>query len=189
MRRGFVFMLDAFISLLIVVAFVSMLNQYSRDYSYLQDEALYSYGRSIMNVLLQKPVDYNAGDGTVRKVPMVHMLNENPALCEDIMSLVPSQYGIKIQYFDGEKWKSFESCAREKDGALRSISVVSTIPVILENEHYTTPYKYGDYCDPGEGLNAGANVCMLPSDLYSPDEFAVEGAGYENAFVRVVVSV
>lgn len=189
MRRGFVFMLDAFISLLIVVAFVSMLNQYSRDYSYLQDEALYSYGRSIMNILLHKSVDYEVSNGVIRQLPLIHALSANPSLCGEVMSLVPEQYGVSIQYYDGQKWKDFDSCVHEKQNAMRSISVISTVPVIIENEQYTTPYKYGDYCDPGEGEYVGANVCELPSDLYTPDDFATGSSGYGSTYVRVVVSV
>ena len=123
MRRGFVFMLDAFISLLIVVAFVGMLNQYSRDYSYIQDEALYSYGSSIMNILLNKQVDVEVSNGVSRKVPLIHALSGSNE-CSSIKNLIPAQYGINIEYYDGSNWKSL--CSKTKEGATKSIAVVST---------------------------------------------------------------
>ncbi|MGB9634840.1 MAG: hypothetical protein ACPL0A_00010 [Candidatus Micrarchaeia archaeon] len=189
MRRGFVFMLDAFMSLLIVIAFVSTLNQLSRDYSYIQDEALYSYGRSMMNILLYKNVTIEVTNGVERDVPFIHAFNKTE--WEKIDKLIPQQYGYAIQYYDGTNWKDLYK--REKKTSKRSVSVVSVIPLIIENEHYTTPYKYGNYCDPGKkAVSQNANVCVIPQELYTPDTFATgnaEGSAYENMYVRVVVSI
>lgn len=189
MKRGFVFMLDAFISLLIVIMFVSTLNQLSRDYSYIQDETLYSYGRSMMNILLYKNVTIEVANGVSRDVPFIHAFDESE--WKKVDKLISNQYGYTIEYYDGTEWE--ELYAREKKSAMRSVAVVSVVPLIVDNEHYTTPYKYGNYCNPGEGSPySDANVCVISEDLYTPDTFATGNAKegrYENTYVRVVVSV
>ena len=70
MKRGFIFMLDAFIALLVVLAFVSTLSSYTRDYSYVQDEALYSQGRNIMDILLYTTIETEQRG----EIPLIHAL-------------------------------------------------------------------------------------------------------------------
>ncbi len=187
MERGFIFMLDAFISLIVVIAFVSTLNQFSRDYSYIQDETLYSYGRAIMNILLYHTVTVND-----QEVSMVHALSDADVKAtwnEKIDNLIPPQLGYSIDYYDGSSWRSFGlPYTREKDGAKRKVSVVSTIPVIIKNEDIEQPYKYDNYCH-GPKTQPDSDVCMIPKDLYVPDEFATADAGYKTTFVRVVIEV
>jgi len=183
MNRGFIFMLDAFISLLIVIAFIGTLNQYSRDYLYIQDETLYSYGRSMMDILLNHNIKAEIG-GTEREIPLIHALGSSKGQGEwsRITSNIPSQYGYRLEYYNNSKgeWVKFEDIRQKpKKSPMKSVSIVSTVPVIVRNENYTTPFKYLPYCDPGD------NICMNPRDLYTPDEFA----SYENTFVRLVIEV
>ncbi|MCX8200356.1 MAG: hypothetical protein N3G76_02710 [Candidatus Micrarchaeota archaeon] len=189
MMRGFVFMLDAFIALMIVIAFVSSLNQFSRDYSYIQDEALYSYGRGMMDILLNKHVKVEISKTEPKEyqlVPLVHALSTDAGKKEmdGLDKLVPQQYSYRIEYYSSkdEKWMPlYERQRQQGSTAKKSVSVVSTIPVIIKNENYTAPYTYGDFC----GMPGGPNRCITPEELYSPDEFG----SLEKAFVRVVVEV
>ncbi|MCX8206135.1 MAG: hypothetical protein N3H30_02805 [Candidatus Micrarchaeota archaeon] len=197
MNRGFIFILDAFIALVVVIAFVGTLSQFSRDYSYLQDETLYSYGRSIMDILLYHEITLDDGFYGGHKIPLIHALRESEAeemWSSQINPLIPPQIGYSIEYYTGSKWKPFgDTYVRKKEGARKSVAVVSTVPVIVKGERIQYPYTYGNYCPPSGGTaTAGANVCALPTELYTPDEFATGNYGkapYGATFVRVVVEV
>ncbi|MEM0437774.1 MAG: hypothetical protein QXU54_00565 [Candidatus Micrarchaeia archaeon] len=197
MNRGFIFVLDAFIALVVIIAFVGTLSQFSRDYSYLQDETLYSYGRSIMNVLLYHEITVNDAVYGERTIPLIHALRESEA--EDMWEgqidpLIPPQIGYSIDYYTGSKWKPFsDKYVRKKEGARKAVAVVSAVPVIVKGERIQYPYTYGRYCPPGGGTSAiSTNVCMLPAELYTPDEFATgdyKDAPYGATFVRVMVEI
>lgn len=197
MNRGFIFVLDAFIALIVIIAFVGTLSQFSRDYSYLQDETLYSYGRSVMDILLYHEITVNDSFYGERRLPLIHALRESEAedmWAEQIDPLIPPQIGYSIDYYTGSKWKPFsDKYVRKKDGAHKSIAVVSTVPVIVRGERIQYPYMYGKYCPAGGGTSAvSTNICMLPIELYTPDEFATgdyKDAPYGATFVRVVMEI
>lgn len=189
MKRGFIFMLDAFISLIIVIAFVSSLSQFSRDYSYMQDESLYSYGRSMMDILLSREVNITVSatePKAYHTVPLIHALGNSKGQeeMEMIDKLVPQQYDYIVEYYNStdSSWKVLYDPHRGKREVQKAVSVVSVIPVIFQNERYTSPYTYGDFC--GDPENP-ANRCVSPEDLYRPDEFG----SYDKAFVRVVIKI
>ncbi len=193
MKRGFVFMLDAFIALMIVIAFVSSLGQFSRDYSYIQDETLYSYGRGMMNILLYKTVEVDVSTTIPtekRQVPLVHALStsDGQKVMDEVDKLIPPQYDYSIDYYfvddkypAGTGWKMLYERNTKGKIIQKAVAVVSTVPTIYSNENYSTPYTYGTFC----GSPDGANRCLSPTDLYSPDEFG----SYDKAFVRVVVKI
>ncbi len=193
MKRGFIFMLDAFIALLVVLAFVSTLSNFNRDYSYVQDEALYSQGRNIMDVLLFTKIDVeNRGE-----IPLIHALklNEGKMYWKDnVKPLIPENVNYTIEYYDGSKWVSFGSIyntfENEDDYYVKSISVISSIPIITRTEEYKAPYTYPDsknnLCAIGvlfdsseegsedstsESSNPYEHVCGLWDNIYTPDEF------------------
>jgi|GEM_PF-3551632 len=189
MKRGFVFMLDAFIALLLTIAFVSSLNQFSRDYSYIQDETLYSYGRGLMNILLTHEVNVTVSETepkAYQMIPLVHALTtkEGKDEMDKIDKLIPPQYDYVIEYYNStsSNWLTLYYPPREKMDVHKSIAVISTVPVIYSNENYTAPYTYGEYCG---DLNNPINRCLNPEDLYHPDEFG----SYDNAYVRVVIKI
>lgn len=198
MNRGFIFMLDAFIALIVIIAFVGTLNQFSRDYSYVQDETLYSYGRSVMNILLTHEIEVNDNYGEPNNITLIHALDTSEAeeLWEDqIDPLIPRQIGYAVEYYDGDSWESFgDEYERLKQSPLKTVAVVSTVPVIISNEKITSPYVYDPYCKAEVAPGAqGANWCTI-SGNYQPDEFATgdnsdADVPYGTAFMRVVVQV
>lgn len=194
MKRGFIFMLDAFIALLVVLAFVSTLSSYTRDYSYVQDEALYSQGRNIMDILLYTTIDVE-GRG---QVPLIHALKLNEGKKywkENVKPLIPENINYTIEYYDvtDSKWISFGSTYNtlnsNSDDYTKSISVISSIPIITRSEEYKAPYSYPDsgksnLCaesvfssesEDGSGSSGSSNsyehVCGLWETVYYPDEF------------------
>ncbi|MEM4331889.1 MAG: hypothetical protein QW500_01265 [Candidatus Micrarchaeia archaeon] len=189
MRRGFVFMLDAFIALIVVIAFVSSLNQFSRDYSYIQDETLYSYGRGMMDILLSKQVKVEISKTEPKEyqyIQLIHALSTEAGKKEmdEIDKLVPKQYSYKVEYYSSKenRWVPlYTPASRDKKDIKKAVAIVSTIPVIVKNENYTAPYTYGDFC----GEPGGINRCLTPEELYSPDEFG----SFDRAFVRVVIGI
>jgi hypothetical protein len=188
-------MLDAFIALLIVLAFVSTLSSFNRDYSYVQDEALYSQGRNIMDVLLYTTIKIeNRGE-----VPLIHALKLSEGKNywnENVKGLIPENLNYSIEYYDvdQEKWISFGSTydtleALEADDEYykKSIAVISSIPIVTRNEEIKAPYTYPDtrknmcaesieVSDSGDsGSSVSSNtyehVCALQDKTYVPDVF------------------
>ena len=192
MKRGFIFMLDAFIALLVVLAFVSTLSSFNRDYAYVQDEILYSHGRNIMDVLLYTTVEIE-GRG---EVPLIHALKLDEGRIywnANIKPLIPENVNYSIEYYDGvnEKWISFGSTydtLQSDYSYYKSVAVISSIPIITRNEQYKAPYTYSGNGDnmcaeslwdtsseEGEGSAGGKepykNVCSLGDRIYTPDIF------------------
>lgn len=197
MKRGFIFMLDAFIALLVVLAFVSTLSSYTRDYSYVQDEALYSQGRNIMDILLYTTIETEERG----EIPLIHALRLSEGKSfwnEKVKPLIPENINYTIEYYDvsSSGWISFGSAydtlKADEEYYIKSISVISSIPIITRNEQYKAPYTYPDsgenLCavsvlyeeedeDEGEeGEETGRtevyeHVCGLWDTVYFPDEF------------------
>ena len=192
MKRGFIFMLDAFIALLVVLAFVSTLSNFNRDYSYVQDEILYSHGRNIMDVLLYTNIEVE-GRG---QVPLIHALKLEEGKSywnTNVKPLIPENVNYSIEYYDGvnEKWISFGSSYNtlETDYPYyKSVAVISSIPIITHNEEYKAPYNYPNEEDnmcaeslwdtsteEGEGSEGSEepykSVCGLWDSTYTPDIF------------------
>lgn len=192
MKRGFIFMLDAFIALLVVLAFVSTLSNFNRDFSYVQDEILYSHGRNVMDVLLYTSIEIE-GRG---EVPLIHALKLDEGRSywnTNVKPLIPENVNYSIEYYDGvnEKWVSFGPSYNtlETDYPYyKSVAVISSIPIITRNEEYKAPYTYmgnGDnMCaeslwdtsiEEGEGSEGSEeeyrNVCGLWDSTYTPDIF------------------
>ncbi len=192
MKRGFIFMLDAFIALLVVLAFVSTLSSYTRDYSYVQDEALYSQGRNIMDILIYKTIETEQRG----EIPLIHALRLSEGKKywnENVKPLIPENINYTIEYYDGSKWVSFGSTYKTIGNDVeyvKSISVISSIPIITRNEEYEAPYTYpdssnnlcavgvefddssDDSSDPGSGTYTPyEHVCGLWDNVYTPDEF------------------
>lgn len=134
MKRGFIFMLDAFIALLVVLAFVSTLSNFNRDFSYVQDEILYSHGRNVMDVLLYTSIEIE-GRG---EVPLIHALKLDEGRNywnTNVKPLIPENVNYSIEYYDGvnEKWVSFGPSYNtlESDYSYyKSVAVISSIPFL-----------------------------------------------------------
>lgn len=185
-------MLDAFIALLIVLAFVSTLSSFTRDYSYVQDEALYSQGRNIMDVLLYTTIEVeNRGE-----VPLIHALKLSEGRNywnDNVKGLIPENLNYSIEYYDVDKseWISFGSTYNtleaDDDYYQKSIAIISSIPIVTRNEEIKAPYTYPDtrnnMCaesievyDSSDDSSSGSSntyehVCALQDKTYVPDVF------------------
>lgn len=208
MKRGFIFMLDAFIALLVVLAFVSTLSSYTRDYSYVQDEALYSQGRNIMDILLYTTIETEQRG----EIPLIHALRLSEGRSywnNNVKPLIPENVNYTIEYYDGSKgeWISFgsiyDTLEADDEYYIKSISVISSIPIITRNENYKAPYTYPDSknnkCTEGtffslseitneneEGSTSTTyeHVCGLWDTVYFPDEFNGNSSiDYENLII------
>jgi hypothetical protein len=193
-------MLDAFIALLIVLAFVSTLSSYTRDYSYVQDEALYSQGRNIMDVLLYTTI--NTKDRG--EIPLIHALklSEGKTYWNDnIKDLIPENLNYTIEYYDGSngEWVSFHSTYNtliDDYDYKKSIAVISSIPIVTRNEQYKAPYTFpgskDNKCAEGtffrtselgedengeeSSIDKYENVCGIWETVYYPDEFNADSS-------------
>ncbi len=202
-------MLDAFIALLIVLAFVSTLSSFNRDYSYVQDEALYSQGRNIMDILLYTTIETEDRG----EIPLIHALKLSEGKSywnSNIKKLIPENLNYTIEYYDGSngEWVSFgsiyDTLELTKEDYTKSVAVISSIPIITRNEQYKAPYTYPDSknnkCSEGtffriseiEGEEGGESstskiyehVCGLWETVYYPDEFNGNSSiEYENLMI------
>ena len=195
MKRGFIFMLDAFIALLIVLAFVSTLSSFTRDYSYVQDEALYSQGRNIMDVLLYTTIEVENRED----VPLIHALKLSEGKSywnNNVKDLIPENLNYTIEYYDVDKseWISFgstyDTLEAEPEYYKKSISIISSLPIVTRNEEIKAPYTYPDtrnnMCaesvevytesdDDSPGIsNVYEHVCSIQDKTYVPDVFNSE---------------
>lgn len=184
-------MLDAFIALLIVLAFVSTLSSFTRDYSYVQDEALYSQGRNIMDVLLYTTVEVEDRG----EVPLIHALRLKEGRNywnNEVKPLIPENLNYTIEYYDvdGGKWVSFgptyNTLKAEPEYYKKSIAVISSLPIVTRNEEIKAPYTYPDtnnnMCAESVFVSSTTedgsstpyvyeHVCSIQDKTYVPDIF------------------
>ncbi len=172
MKRGFLFMIDAFLALMMVILFLNITSHQQESVSPLIDESLYGYGRSVMDILLYKRVNNGRFE-----VSLVNDLDNQKELLDKIVSRIPNQYSVRIDVYSKGKWKTKYERKGYRDENSRSISVVAVIPVLIDSDLKET-YSYGSYCK-GEG-----NVCY-PGSYDSVEEIS----DLKNAYVRVVVGV
>ncbi len=173
MKKGFIFMIDAFLALMIVVFFLTFISHQESSISPLIDESLYGYGSSIMDILTNKKVMYND-----REISLIHVIESDRNIVDDIVSNLPSQYNVNIEAYEKGSWKTLYSRYRNFE-IHRAVSVVAVIPIITEIDDYDEPYGYGSYC------HSDYNVCIPRKDMYKPAKMN----DLDHAYVRVVVSV
>lgn len=172
MKRGFLFMIDAFLALMMVILFLNITSHQQESISPLIDESMYGYGKSVMNILLYKRV--NNG---MFEVSLVNDIENHKDLLDKIVSRIPNQYSVKIDVYKNGKWVNKYYREGYRKEVSRSVSVIAVIPVLIDSD-LKESYSYGKYCK-GTG-----NICY-PEGYDSVEEIS----DLKNAYVRVVVGV